>query len=110
MSKPGPSTARHGDVMTDHTRPATDWPEGGGVMLGSHNPDGPFTQQPGTTSAYVATADVDAVRDRALAAGIHAPEVEERDYGSRELAVRDPEGNQWSFGTYAGEPRQTAGG
>ena len=60
--------------------------------------------------AYVVTADVDAVRDRALAAGIAAPEVEERDYGSRELAVRDPEGNQWSFGTYAGEPRRTAGG
>ena len=30
-----------------------DWPEGGGVMLGCHKPDGPFTQQPGTTAAYV---------------------------------------------------------
>jgi uncharacterized glyoxalase superfamily protein PhnB len=27
------------------------------------------------------------------------------DYGSQEFAVRDPEGNQWSFGTYRGEPR-----
>ncbi len=84
-----------------------DWPEGGGVMLGSHKPDGPFTQQPGTTSAYVVTADVDAVRDRALAAGLAAPPIVEQDYGSRELGLRDPEGNQWSFGTYAGEPRRS---
>ena len=27
------------------------------------------------------------------------------DYGSRDFAVRDPEGNRWSFGTYRGEPR-----
>ena len=27
------------------------------------------------------------------------------DYGSQEFAVRDPEGNAWSFGTYRGEPR-----
>ena len=29
------------------------------------------------------------------------------DYGSRDFAVRDPEGNRWSFGTYRGEPRRT---
>lgn len=28
------------------------------------------------------------------------------DYGSREFAVRDPEGNLWSFGSYAGEQLQ----
>jgi uncharacterized glyoxalase superfamily protein PhnB len=28
------------------------------------------------------------------------------DYGSRDFAVRDPEGNRWSFGTYRGEPRK----
>jgi uncharacterized glyoxalase superfamily protein PhnB len=84
-----------------------DWPEGGGVMLGAHKPEGPFTQQPGTTAAYVVTRDVDAVLSRALAAGIEVPGgVEERDYGSREVAVRDPEGNRWSFGTYPGEPRR----
>ena len=32
--------------------------------------------------------------------------VVEQDYGSRELRVTDAEGNQWSFGTYAGEPRR----
>lgn len=25
--------------------------------------------------------------------------------GSHRVAVRDPEGNRWSFGTYRGEPR-----
>jgi len=29
---------------------------------------------------------------------------EDTDYGSREFALRDPEGNLWSFGTYRGEP------
>lgn len=82
------------------------WPEGGGVMLGCHKPDGPFTQQPGTSAAYVVTTDVDAVRQRASDAGLEPDEIVEQDYGSREFRVRDPEGNQWSFGTYAGEPRR----
>lgn len=85
-----------------------DWPEGGGVMVGVHKPQGPFTQQPGTSAAYVATSDVDAVLARARAAGAEVPAgVTEQDYGSRELALRDPEGNQWSFGTYLGEPRRS---
>ena len=85
-----------------------DWPEGGGVMLGAYKPAGPFTQQPGTTAAYVVTADPDGVLARARAAGADVPAgIEERDYGSRELALRDPEGNQWSFGTYPGEPRRS---
>lgn len=82
-----------------------DWPEGGGVMLGSHKPAGPFTQQPGTSAAYVVTADVDAVLTRARAAGAVVPDAPvEQDYGSREVGLRDPEGNQWTFGTYPGEP------
>ncbi len=82
------------------------WPEGGGVMLGAHKPDGPFTQQPGTSAAYVVTRDVDAVWQRAKDAGLEPGDVVEQDYGSRECRVRDAEGNQWSFGTYAGEPRR----
>ena len=27
-------------------------------------------------------------------------ELADQDYGSRDFAVRDPEGNIWSFGTY----------
>lgn len=84
-----------------------DWPDGGGVMLGVHKPEGPFTQQPGTTSVYVVATDVGAVWERARAAGLQPDDIVEQDYGSREFRVRDPEGNQWSFGTYAGEPRRT---
>jgi len=29
-------------------------------------------------------------------------ELLDTDYGSRDYAARDPEGNLWSFGTYAG--------
>ncbi|MGH3564332.1 MAG: VOC family protein, partial [Mycobacterium sp.] len=29
------------------------------------------------------------------------------DYGAREFVVRDPEGNLWCFGDYAGRPRPT---
>ncbi len=28
--------------------------------------------------------------------------LKDEDYGSRGFTVRDPEGNRWSFGTYAG--------
>ena len=31
-------------------------------------------------------------------------DLHETDCGSRDFAVRDPEGNRWSFGTYRGEP------
>ncbi|MEV6211981.1 AraC family transcriptional regulator [Kitasatospora sp. NPDC051914] len=40
---------------------------------------------------------------RALA--VVAPSVWLADYGSRDFAARDPEGNRWYFGTYRGEPR-----
>lgn len=99
-------TVAHSDDSGVIQHAQLDWPEGGGVMLGCHKPAGPFTQQPGTTAAYVVTADVDAVRARALDAGLEVPDIVERDYGSRDLAVRDPEGNQWSFGTYPGERRR----
>jgi len=35
-------------------------------------------------------------------------ELHETDYGSRDFAARDPEGNRWSFGTYRGEPRKSS--
>jgi uncharacterized glyoxalase superfamily protein PhnB len=63
--------------------------------------------QPGTFGAYVVTDDVDAVYERARAAGaeiIAGPH--DTDYGSHDFAARDPEGNRWSFGTYRGEPRK----
>ena len=80
------------------------WPEGGGLMLGADR-EGPFKLPPGTFGAYVVTGTPDAVHDRAAAAGaeiLMAPF--DTEYGSRDFAARDPEGNLWSFGTYAGQP------
>jgi uncharacterized glyoxalase superfamily protein PhnB len=55
---------------------------------------------------HVVTADPDAVAARAAAAGADVSGPADRDYGSREVSVRDPEGGRWSFGTYPGEPRR----
>ena len=50
---------------------------------------------------YLFVDDVDAYFDRALAAGataVFAPEATE--WGTRRARILDPEGNEWSFGTY----------
>lgn len=82
------------------------WPEGGGVMLGSERQGATIATRPGEFGAYAVTATPDALHERAKAAGaeiIAGPH--DTDYGSRDFAARDPEGNRWSFGTYRGEPR-----
>ena len=87
------------------------WPPGGGVMLGSARDDGPdgWALEPGTAGCYVVTDDPDALHARAVAAGAQVvAELHDTDYGSRDFAVRDPEGNLWSFGTYRGEPRKAS--
>ena len=86
------------------------WPAGGGVMLGSavpaSEPD-PWPVQPGTFGAYVVTEEPDQLFARATAAGAEVMQgLHDTDYGSRDFAVRDPEGNRWSFGTSRGEPRK----
>ena len=84
------------------------WPPGGGIMLGTakRRPDDPWPLQPGTFGCYVVTDDPDKLYERAVAAGAEITrEPSGTDYGSREFAARDPEGNLWSFGTYRGEPR-----
>jgi uncharacterized glyoxalase superfamily protein PhnB len=86
------------------------WPPGGGIMLGSARPadeHDSWPVQPGSFGCYVVTDEPDALFARAKAAGaeiLTPPHV--TDYGSRDFAARDPEGNRWSFGTYRGEPRQ----
>ena len=103
-------TAVYGEQdRVDHAQ--LDWPEGGGVMLGStgRGPDDPWPLQPGTFGGYVVTADPDAVHERAVRAGadvVRGPN--QTDHGSREFTVRDPEGNLWQFGTYPGQPRRPA--
>jgi uncharacterized glyoxalase superfamily protein PhnB len=82
------------------------WPLGGGVMFGTAGKDdGPFgSRVPGNDSVYVVCEDPDALFARATAGGAEVVRgLADEDYGSRGFTVRDPEGNLWSFGTYAGE-------
>ena len=56
---------------------------------------------PGPIVLYVVVDDPDALHDRAAAAGAEIVRgLTDQDYGSREFAARDCEGNVWSFGTY----------
>lgn len=79
-------------------------PGGGIVMLGTE-PDGGdprFGIHAGMSWVYISVEDPDALHARARAAGAEiVRELEDTDYGSREFSTRDPEGNHWSFGTYA---------
>ncbi|MFL6157107.1 MAG: VOC family protein [Marmoricola sp.] len=80
-----------------------DWPEGGRVMLSSTG-ERTTPCRPGTSSLHVVTADPDAVMTRARALGstvVHEL-VEQADYPSRECTVADPDGNHWTFATFAG--------
>ena len=50
---------------------------------------------------YVVVEDADAHHDRAKAAGAEiVMALRDTDYGSRDYAAKDPEGNTWYFGTY----------
>ena len=87
------------------------WPLGGGIMLGSVQavPDDHWPVPPGGAGCYVVTDAPDELHDRAVAAGAEVVRpLHDTDYGSRDFAVRDPEGNLWSFGTYRGEPRRVS--
>lgn len=74
----------------------------GYVMLGTKG-EGAFGST-GPAVTYLVESDssaIDAGHRRAIeesADVVMAPS--EQDYGSREFAVRDPEGNVWSIGTY----------
>lgn len=84
------------------------WPEGGTVQTASANRAGNvFSQRAtGEQSLYVITADPMAVYRRCVDAGAEIllePESPEYDPDGTVFTVTDPEGNLWSFGTYAGE-------
>jgi uncharacterized glyoxalase superfamily protein PhnB len=72
-------------------------------MLGTAREEGAeLSTRPGGATAYLVTAEVDALHDRARDAGAEIVRaLHDTDYGSRDFAARDPEGNVWSFGTYA---------
>lgn len=80
-----------------------DWPDGGRVLLSSTG-ERSTPCQPGTSSLHVVTADPDAVlvRARALGATLVHELTEQTDYPSRDFTVADPDGNHWTFATFAG--------
>jgi uncharacterized glyoxalase superfamily protein PhnB/ketosteroid isomerase-like protein len=93
-----PETIEHAEMW---------WPGGGGVMFGTAGKDeSEFgARPPGNDAVYLVCDDPDARFARATAAGAEVVRgLVDEDYGSRGFTVRDPEGNIWSFGTYAGEP------
>ncbi len=80
-----------------------DWPEGGRVLLSSTD-ERPTPCRPGTSSLHVVTAEPDAVLERArtLGATLVHPIVDQTDYPPRDVTVEDPDGNHWTFATFAG--------
>ncbi|MER5886350.1 VOC family protein [Streptomyces sp. NPDC001941] len=77
----------------------------GMVMLGSKGRGGVFAKSmadAGPSGVYVVVEDTDAHHARAVEHGVEVlmPPTDQ-DYGSRDYMARDPEGNVWSFGTYA---------
>ncbi|MBC9226902.1 glyoxalase [Aeromicrobium sp. 636] len=80
-----------------------DWPEGGRILLSSTG-ERPTPCLPGTASLHVVTADPDVVLARALEleARVVREIVDQTDYQSRDFTVADPDGNHWTFATFAG--------
>ncbi len=65
------------------------------IMLGSGDED----SSPQTV--YLANSNVDGLYQTAVTGGAEvARAIEDMDYGSREFAVADPEGNTWAVGSY----------
>lgn len=96
----------HPDDETNVVHSQIRWPEGGIVQAGTYDPDNPFSRPPGDGGLYVITSDPLAVWERCQAAGVEvvrAPESPDYDPSGMGFSVRDPEGNIWSFGSYAGE-------
>ena len=70
------------------------------IMFGTAREDR-YGARVGQGWVYASCEDPDALYARAKAAGAEVTmELTDQDYGSRDFAVRDIEGNQWNFGTY----------
>ena len=97
-------TAVYGEGDTVHHAELA-WPPGGGIHDGlTCDTDGPWAQKARQTfAAYVVADDIDGLYERCAVAGADIMDKpHDTDYGSRDFALRDPEGNRWSFGTYRG--------
>jgi uncharacterized glyoxalase superfamily protein PhnB len=77
----------------------------GVIMVSSSRPEAGRVSPRGLPAVHQALCvridDPDAHFERARAAGaVILQELKDEDYGSRGYMARDPEGNQWYFGTY----------
>lgn len=83
-----------------------DWGGAGGIMFGQANDDDPHKNRAGKAACYLVVptdADVDDVHAKGVAAGGKSvAEPTDMDYGGRGATVEDPEGNQFSIGSYPG--------
>ena len=85
----------HGEVAHAEMRWGSDM-----IMFGATREDSDGDRV-GQGWIYASCQDPDALCERARAAGATITrEPTDQDYGSRDFAARDLEGNQWSFGTY----------
>lgn len=76
-----------------------------GLVMISSRRDEPNPFDTGRAVLYLATDEPDALYERAVAACAEVVMgLVDQEYGSREFAVRDPEGNVWCFGTYQPAP------
>lgn len=71
------------------------------VMIGDERAGSKATP-PGASVVYVVVPDADAAYRRAKDASAEVTDPVDQDYGSRDVALTDPDGNRWSLGTYAG--------
>jgi uncharacterized glyoxalase superfamily protein PhnB len=80
-----------------------DWPHGGRVLLSSTG-ERSTPCRPGTGSFHVVTSDPDAVWGQAarMNATVVHELTDQTDYPSRDFTVADPDGNHWTFATFAG--------
>jgi uncharacterized glyoxalase superfamily protein PhnB len=78
---------------------------GNGIIMISGRGAEPSPFDTERSCLYLVVEDPDALHDRVVAAGgtIVMPLVDQ-EYGSREFATEDPEGNIWCFGTYQPAP------
>jgi len=102
------SVVHRGDADRPISHAELLWPDGGGIMFGSEPAEPRWSGSaggPGTGTVYLSTDELDALAGRVSAAGWPVlREPTDTDYGSREFAFLDPEGNAWSVGTYRGAP------
>lgn len=81
------------------------WFGAGCVMTNSIKANRVRTSRPGEAAVYIVAPDaaaVDRLHESAVNAGATIViSLRDTDYGSHDFACLDPEGNFWSFGTYA---------